>query len=1052
MYLFLLACLCLASYHTSYAQNGVGKAYSQLPIKPSRSISFTTDEGSYMDVQISPDGKTILFDLLGSLFLMPAKGGEAKQITRGLAMNHSPVWSPDGKAIAFSGDASGDRRLHVINNDGANDRVVDRNALPSHNLTYGKPQWWPDGKSILFGPFLYDLGGNKIAFKDTLKVNEPIIGFANGGNFFYTQQYLHGHTIITRYDRKSLQKTVVATLKHSLLSEKNIEISADGCWLTYLERKEDDKDTTKLIAYSIGESKERLLALITVEYPLYKFPEYSISADSKNVFIGFGGKIHKIELKSGKDEIIQFNATIKADMGPLNFNTFRVSHDSLKVAYTRSANVNSAGTQLVFSALNRVYIIDLPNGKPRLLAHQLEAQFCPRFSPDGKWIAYVSWSDTVGGHIWRIPSIGGKPEQLTNTAARYQYLNWSLDGEHIVVVKGDLEDMPAVYELPDQGQIITISIYSGKERLVADSVPFFNSPVFTADGSAVIYKVREGNQNFVIKKRLDNSSLFVLAAVTGDNSYRQMVVSPDQRFIVYTKNENLFLVPVLDTTKPTIIDDKNTLYPPIRFSEGGFDPHWEQGGKILSWSFGNKYYQVDPHKIVQMANKTGHERSGTTAISKPSNSFKSAVQPDRTVTIKLVASINYARGTIVLKNARVITMRGDEIIERGTIVIHNGRINAIYKGDKIKTPIGAEIVEVAGKTIIPGFVDIHAHYRISGRDVFPQQSWKFLINLAYGVTTGRDPASERDSYGCSELLQEGSLIGPRLYCSGEFVDRAYDVESLEEAESIVNNHLLCNGTFIKQYTLDTRMQRQRLLIASAKAGLNMTNEGDQNALEYLGLVKDGSTGVEHSSFWGNVYKDVITFLSQSGTYLTPTLQVAQYWNETAKLYYRYLYFKSINSKLKRFTPSWYINDQLSEYSSKDSLQPFFYNDAAIAAKVLHKGGKIGMGSHGNYQGIGAHFEIWALQMGGMTNMEALRCATLTGAEAIGIQKDLGSIEVGKIADLIILDKNPLDDIHNTNTIKYVMKAGVLYDSETLDEIWPRAVKCPWVGNPKVKQP
>lgn len=103
-----------------------------------------------------------------------------------------------------------------------------------------------------------------------------------------------------------------------------------------------------------------------------------------------------------------------------------------------------------------------------------------------------------------------------------------------------------------------------------------------------------------------------------------------------------------------------------------------------------------------------------------------------------------------------------------------------------------------------------------------------------------------------------------------------------------------------------------------------------------------------------------------------------------------------------------------------------------------------MGSHGEDQGIGAHWEIWALQMGGLTNMEALQTATITAAEGLGVQKDLGSIEVGKIADLIVLDKNPLEDIHNTTSIKYVMRAGVLYDSKNLDEVGSDKKKGPAV--------
>jgi imidazolonepropionase-like amidohydrolase len=120
----------------------------------------------------------------------------------------------------------------------------------------------------------------------------------------------------------------------------------------------------------------------------------------------------------------------------------------------------------------------------------------------------------------------------------------------------------------------------------------------------------------------------------------------------------------------------------------------------------------------------------------------------------------------------------------------------------------------------------------------------------------------------------------------------------------------------------------------------------------------------------------------------------------------------------------------------------FLDQSRINARIKHAGGKIIMGSHGEDPGVGAHWEVWALQMGGLSNFEALQTATITAAEALGMQKDLGSIEVGKIADLIVLDKNPLEDIHNTTSLKYVMKAGVLYESETLDEVWPDKKKKP----------
>ena len=96
----------------------------------------------------------------------------------------------------------------------------------------------------------------------------------------------------------------------------------------------------------------------------------------------------------------------------------------------------------------------------------------------------------------------------------------------------------------------------------------------------------------------------------------------------------------------------------------------------------------------------------------------------------------------------------------------------------------------------------------------------------------------------------------------------------------------------------------------------------------------------------------------------------------------------------------------------------------------------------HFQGLGYHWELWSLQSGGMTEIEALRAATLNGAKIIGVGNDVGSIEAGKLADMVILDKNPLVNIRNTNTVKYVMKNGFLYKADSMDEIWPKSSSLP----------
>jgi imidazolonepropionase-like amidohydrolase len=134
--------------------------------------------------------------------------------------------------------------------------------------------------------------------------------------------------------------------------------------------------------------------------------------------------------------------------------------------------------------------------------------------------------------------------------------------------------------------------------------------------------------------------------------------------------------------------------------------------------------------------------------------------------------------------------------------------------------------------------------------------------------------------------------------------------------------------------------------------------------------------------------------------------------------------------------------------------PEEYGHQGIAkgvADIVRAGGRVGLGSHGQFQGLGAHWEIWNLQSGGLTPHETLRVATIFGAEALGLQQDLGSLERGKLADLLVLDKNPLTDIRNTLAIKYVMKNGELYEADTLDRVWPSPKKLErqywWDGAP-----
>jgi len=1010
-----------------------------LPIRPTRTIAFVTHEGTDMNVDISPDGKTLVFDLLGELFTVPAAGGNAMQLTRGLAINGRPVWSPDGEKIAYISDYSGALHLNVRNISGAFHGIFgisDRQLL----INYDEALWTADSKFVHINDYTYDFSGNATP----QNIKHPI-AFSKDGQFTF---YINADSAaLYRFDLITHTQTKFFAVPHNI---GNPKVSPDLRWFAFIT---DSNSKRCLIVRDITSKKERILApslLFTVPVnDLVGFPnlQYNFSPDSKNIFIGYGGKIHRITLADASDQIIPFTANVKIDVGSFDYNTFQVNHHQIRVKYTRSAVASPDGKHLVFSALDRLYIMDMPNGKPHLLCPQSINQFQPAWSADSQWIAYVSWSDTSGGLLWRVRASGGKPEQLTRIPGLYQRPAWSPDGEFIAATKGG----PKIWSMDANpiGELDVVTIKSGKVKVIDDTVPLWNEVAFSEDGKKLIYEPNETEMNINLKARLvskslDGNEVNVIAAGSDMNPVfiKERMISPDGRFISYSLGEDLFLVPVNKAVSPTIIYDEKQQLPIFRFARG-LDPHWDMGGKILSWSYGNQYYRINPDHIMEAAEK--RKESGLL-----DSAFVTVfVKPDQVIPLNITVPASYAHGRLAIRNVRIITMQGDKVIPRGTILINNGRFVAVGATGDLAIPKGTKVLDLQGTTIMPGFVDLHLHM-IKPPDVSPQQNWMYLVNLAYGVTTARDPRTNIDAFGYKELLASGQMIGPRYFPSGRSVtefeggmDDIPRVGNLADAMAIVQKRKKLGGTFIKQYLLSTRLQRQWLLIASRQNKMNMTNEGDFSPVGDIGMMKDGSPGVEHNPVWDDVYNDMVTLFARSGTYFTPTDQVHKGNGADGLLYFNYKFWQHPPEKLIHFMAEKELRSIVdTKHYVGDTINPDFLHLSIVDARVRKAGGMVTLGSHGNNQGVGVHNELWALQMGGLTNIQALQAATIMGARAIGIQKDVGSIEVGKIADLIVLNKNPLDNIHNSREIRYVMKDGILYNADNLDEIWPVYKKCP----------
>ncbi|PHS24746.1 MAG: amidohydrolase [Robiginitomaculum sp.] len=1059
-----------------------------LPLKATRSVTFETDEVTWASLDISPDGQTIIFELLGDLYTMPSTGGEATAIVTGMGFQSQPVYSPDGKQIAFLSDQDGSENLYIANADGSKPKK--RSSMSKGDGM--SPAWSADGNYVFISQISGGIGANEIWMYHKLggkgvqitkskpkgdktprdkQPNAQGVSPSADGRYLYYATRLGGFqynmtNFPWRIVRRDLHEGTTDTIVTAYGGAVRPQISPDGKTLVYGTRFEAQ---TGLRVRDLQTGEDRWLA-----YPVTRddqesratrdlLPAYSFTPDGRAIITTSGGKIERIDLADGARSNIPFTAKVNIDVGPSLINQTKDATGPVIARMIQRPALAPSGDFAVFSALGELYSMALQaDAKPVKLARAGTNVFQPSWSRDGKYLTFVSWT-TKGGHVWRMRANGrSRPEQISKISGYYTEPNFTPDGSEIVVIRASNDQFNE--SAPNaQRDLIALNIKSGVPRVILPGSNFNTVHFGNAPDRVYLY----GGESGLFSIRLDGTDRRDHVKVTGAGFYsatkpvpaRDIRLSPNGQYALARSQEQLQLVAVPTINRKAItINLAKPAVPLNTLSDIGVDYFdWSKDGQSIIWSVGSTIYTqaLDEVVWVKPEKEDKDEKAGEDDQNKDEAAEESKAEPPeadadeedekeepkpyKSFKVDVVVPRDNPEGSLLLRGATVITMGAQGTIENADLLITNGRFVAVGEEGSLTIPDDAETRDMTGKFITPGFVDSHAHWRNWSRnEVIEEHFWPFLANVAYGVTSGLDvQTGTTDIFVYQDLVEAGRIIGLRAWSTGPGVFSDTAIESKKQAVNVLTRYKENYRTKnIKAYITGNRKRRQYIVQAAKEVGIMPTTEGGLDAKLDLTHMIDGFAGNEHNLPIIPLYKDVVQLAAQTGIGYTPTLLVT-YGGPWAENYFYTRMNPHDDPKMNRFMPHSILDSSTKRRPWVRDEEYAFTRVADSAIKIQRAGGRIGIGSHGQFQGLGYHWEMWALGSGNATPMEVLKAATIDSAHIIGHGDEVGSIEPDKFADLVIMNADPREDIKNTVDIYRVMMNGRLYNDDTLEEIWPR---------------
>ncbi|KIY66625.1 composite domain of metallo-dependent hydrolase [Cylindrobasidium torrendii FP15055 ss-10] len=814
--------------------------------------------------------------------------------------------------------------------------------------------------------------------------------------------------------------------------------------------------------------------------PMGTYPSFAFTAYDDAIIIWAAGKIWNVPLTTNKDgerlrgaepTPIRFRAhvemqlaeTIKGGIDLVGLETA----DTQAVNAFRDLDINASGDLAVVQAAAVTVVHDLKKGNttPVPVLHPASPYYSPAFvDGSNELIVHIRWSDSDFSKL-----------ELADLSSGTAYAFESLPlGRYLkpAISPGRTHVRKLAY-IKTGGDSLTGNVVATAQPglYVANIVlPGNSSAPVTVTDIQFVHDINPGLADNLRLRWLDDNRLMVLHELKAhivdlaDNNAQHLVVSgelsteiaiaavDEPEWVAFVEYQHLFITPMNAVNGQLWAKPGKATSGIVRLSEfGAHHATWTRNGKKLFWLSGRTLYSLEVARLKECAIDIRQDR-----VNFGVGCVKGLVEE---TDIEVEHSTDIARlkkeakgSSLVIRNATILTMQtgiiDQDVLERATLVVKDGLIQAVGLDMDIKVPANSEVIDAEGVFVVPGFIDMHAHWASQSLSPFPAKSWPMQVFLAYGVTTMHNPSAPTvATFAERSKLESGQFIGPRIFTAGSPVFAGTwrglheEIVDMDEARAALMRIKKEGGhatLSYKNYQLPSRASRQRLLRTAKELGMICVPEGGGYFDWDLTYIIDGMTTVEHSMPPAIYYDDVLTLFAQSGTGLTPT-HLVSYGGPFGEEHIWANHDVPNDPKLRRFSMHSDLEGLHETWSRPDSSYVMF-NTSKTVAKLVERGLKAHIGAHGEAPlGHNYHAEMAFAKLGGISNYEVLKMATSAPAQTLGLWTSIGSLAPGKLADFLVYPAGVdlLEGaIERTRDLKYVARGGRMWDADTMAQLWP----------------